>query len=148
MGGKTSGRWHKGYRREPSVEETWVIDCDQLVRFAGGKKTDIGKFKIFRKTPPGSMLATFVLKGRTLLITFWKKGKRGDLWVSQNINFEAVDRQGHFPAQWAFICPHCGKHFTKLYMRDDDRYNDEEFCCRNGIGLTYASRVKHDNTER
>jgi hypothetical protein len=33
MGGKKSSRWPKGYKREPSVEETWALDCSQFSKF-------------------------------------------------------------------------------------------------------------------
>jgi hypothetical protein len=142
MGGKYSGRWRR-HRREPSVEETWEIDCSRFSRFLSEKKKSyLGKIPVTRKTPPGSFPAEFVLKNHTISFYFKKHGQLGDLWVIQKINVKAFSRKGFFQSQWLFECPHCMEHFEKLYMRDDDRYNDEEFCCRNGIGLTYASRLK------
>jgi hypothetical protein len=144
MGGKTSSRWPKGYKREPSVEETWVIDCKQFERFfKSPRKTQLWKIPIERKSPAGFFHADFVLKNDKLSVIFTKHGKRGNVLVCQKINIVAVSRQGFFAKQYFFICPHCGEHFRKLYMRDDERYNDDEFCCRNGIGLTYASRLRH-----
>lgn len=98
---------------------------------------------VSRKTPPGSFPAKFLLKNNTLSIRF-KKGNDSHV-IHNGINIKAFDRKGFFPAQWLFECPHCGKYFAKLYMRFDDRRNNEEFCCRDGNCLTYASRLKHNN---
>jgi hypothetical protein len=142
MGGKNSSRW-RGHRREPSVEETWEIDCSRFSPFlAKGNKSHLGEIQVTRKTPPGSFPAEFVLKDKVIRFHFWKHGQRGDIFILQKINVKAFNRKGFFQSQWLFECPHCNEYFEKLYMRDDDRYNDEEFCCRNGIGLTYASRLK------
>jgi hypothetical protein len=129
------------------VEEAWAIEIDQFSPFlAGGKKSHSGEIQVTRKTPPDSFPAKFILKDNALLIYFTKHRPSGDSLVIQDgIKINAFCRKGFFQAKWLFECPHCNEYFEKLYLRFDDRRNNEQFSCRVGNCLSYASRLKYKN---
>ncbi len=142
MGGSTSSRWGKNYERRPLVEETWAMDIAQFLPFLAerGKKIQSGVIQVARKTPSSSFPATFYLENNAISIKF--KKSNGVFVVNPEINVNAFQRKGFSRVKWLFECSHCGGHFEKLYIRLDNPPVPEEFCCRFGSCLSYASRLK------